>query len=66
MSMGKLVRNAEKAKVPVMCVVGPAEAEAGSLAVRTYAGGVVGQLPNDAVVERMVAAVAARSEFVNF
>ena len=34
--IGKLVRNAEKAKTPVMCVVGEKEASSGQLSVRTY------------------------------
>ena len=34
--MGKLIRNAEKAKTPVMCVVGEKEANASQLSVRTY------------------------------
>ncbi|KAL6773968.1 TST2 [Auxenochlorella protothecoides x Auxenochlorella symbiontica] len=62
MSMGKLVRNAEKAKVPVMCVVGPAEAEAGTLSVRTYRDGPVGALTWQEVLGRVSAAVASRSE----
>ena len=33
------MRNAEKAKIPVMCVVGEQEAKDGTLAVRTYADG---------------------------
>lgn len=41
MSIGKLIRNAETSKVPVMCVVGGREAEAGTLAVRTYRDGEV-------------------------
>lgn len=60
--MGKLVRNAEKAKVPVMCVVGPAEAEAGTLSVRTYRDGPVGALTWQEVLGRVSAAVASRSE----
>ena len=34
--IGKLIRNAEKAKTPVMCVVGEKEASASQLSVRTY------------------------------
>ena len=37
--LAKLVRNAEKAKVPVMCIVGEQEAKDGTLTVRTYADG---------------------------
>jgi threonyl-tRNA synthetase len=34
--IGKLIRNAEKAKTPVMCVVGEKEAGNSQLSVRTY------------------------------
>lgn len=34
--IGKLIRNAEKAKTPVMCVVGEKEASNSQLSVRTY------------------------------
>ena len=34
--IGKLIRNAEKAKTPVMCVVGEKEACSNQLSVRTY------------------------------
>lgn len=34
--IGKLIRNAEKAKTPVMCVVGEKEACSSQLSVRTY------------------------------
>lgn len=34
--IGKLIRNAEKAKTPVMCVVGEKEASSNQLSVRTY------------------------------
>ncbi|DBB11918.1 TPA: hypothetical protein ACH3X3_006058 [Trebouxia sp. C0006] len=34
--IGKLIRNAEKAKTPVMCVVGEKEASNNQLSVRTY------------------------------
>ena len=59
--MGKAIRNAEKAKTPVMCVVGTKEAEAATLSVRTYADGELGALPAAEVVARIAAAAAARS-----
>ena len=37
--IAKLIRSAEKAKTPVMCVVGEKEVAEDTLAVRTYAGG---------------------------
>lgn len=40
-SIGKMIRNAEKAKTPVMAVVGAKEVEARTLSVRTYGEGEV-------------------------
>jgi len=54
---------AEKAKTPLMCVVGAKEAEAGTLAVRLYGGADCGSLPADEVVAKMAAAVAGRRKF---
>ena len=61
--MAKLIRSAEKAKVPVMCVVGAKEAEAGTLAVRTYAHGDAGEQPVADVVSRIQAAAADHVDF---
>lgn len=60
-SIAKMVRTAEKAKTPVMCVVGAKEAEAGTLSVRLYGGGDLGALPAEEVVQRITAASSARS-----
>ena len=54
-SIGKMIRNAEKAKTPVMAVVGSKEVTDRTLSVRTYADGEVGTLPLAEVVSRMVA-----------
>ena len=48
--LAKLVRNAEKAKVPVMCIVGEQEAKDGTLTVRTYADGDQGAFPAEECV----------------
>ena len=40
--MGKLIRNAETSKTPVMCIVGEKEVQSGSLSVRTYKHGDAG------------------------
>ena len=61
--MAKLIRNAEKAKVPVMCVVGAKEAESGTLAVRTYAAGDAGERPVADVIQRICAAAADHVDF---
>ena len=60
--LAKLVRNAEKAKIPVMCVVGEQEAKDGTLAVRTYADGDQGVLSVDDVVARISAANQGKGE----
>ena len=62
-SIAKLIRTAEKAKTPVMCVVGAKEAEANQLSVRLYGGSELGALATDDVVQRMIAANATRSGF---
>jgi threonyl-tRNA synthetase len=61
MSIAKMIRTAEKAKTPIMAVVGARERDARTLAVRTYAGGEVGALPLDEVVQRAVLQNATRS-----
>lgn len=63
MSIGKAIRNAEMAKVPVMCVVGAREADAGTLSVRTYKQGEIGALTVDDVVSRVADAISERGEF---
>ena len=54
--LAKLVRNAEKAKVPVMCVVGEQEAKEETLTVRTYADGDQGAFPLEEVIGRVAEA----------
>ena len=58
--LAKLVRTAEKAKIPVMAVVGRDEAANNTLAVRTYKDGDVGTLSVDEVMSRVVNANATR------
>jgi threonyl-tRNA synthetase len=60
--LAKLVRNAEKAKVPVMCVVGEQEAADGTLTVRTYADGDQGAFSRDDVIKRVADANAGKKE----
>lgn len=55
--------TAEKAKTPVICVVGAKEAEGNSLAVRLYGGTDLGTQPVDTVLARLVAAVASKEGF---
>ena len=58
--LGKLVRNAEVQKVPLMAVVGPKEVESQTLTVRTRHGGEIGTLSVDEVAARIKAVVASR------
>jgi len=60
--LAKLVRNAEKAKVPVMCIVGEQEAKDGTLTVRTYADGDQGAFPAEEVLARVAKANAEKGE----
>jgi threonyl-tRNA synthetase len=62
-SIAKMIRNAERAKTPVMAVVGAKEAEGRTLAVRLYGGADLGSLPLDEVASRVGAAIASKGAF---
>ena len=61
--LGKMIRNAEKEKIPVMAVVGAKEVEAQALSIRTRASGELGSLPIAEVLERMRDAIASYTNF---
>ncbi|QDZ40217.1 threonine--tRNA ligase [Euhalothece natronophila Z-M001] len=61
--LGKLIRNAEKQKVPVMAVVGAKEVEANSLSVRTRASGELGAMEVSQVIEKLKSAIAQYEDF---
>lgn len=61
--VGKMIRNAEVAKVPVVAVVGPRDIEAGVVSVRTFASGERGQVPVDDFLQRVQLAIANASDF---
>ncbi|HEY9875772.1 MAG TPA: threonine--tRNA ligase [Candidatus Obscuribacterales bacterium] len=61
--LGKLIRNAEKDKIPVMAVVGAKEVESNSLNIRTRASGELGAIPVPEVMERLTGAIANYSNF---
>jgi threonyl-tRNA synthetase len=61
--MGKMIRNSEKGKIPVMAVVGDKEVESNSLSVRTRAQGELGALPVDEVMTRIGDAIASHGSF---
>ncbi|MEG4454586.1 threonine--tRNA ligase [Microcoleus sp. N9_A1] len=61
--LGKLIRNAEKDKIPVMCVVGAKEVEANSLNIRTRAAGELGSISLDEAMGRLQAAISSYGDF---
>ena len=61
--LGKLVRNAEKDKIPVMAVVGGKEVESHSLSIRTRAEGELGSLEIATVIDRLVNANTNNGNF---
>ncbi len=61
--LGKLIRNAEKQKIPVMAIAGAKEVEANSLSIRTRASGELGAIAMDEVVSRLVEANTNHTNF---
>ena len=61
--LGKLIRNGEKGKIPVMAIVGAKEQEANALSIRTRAAGELGAIPVDEVMERLTSAIANHGDF---
>lgn len=61
--LGKLIRNAEKEKIPVMAVVGLKEAESNTLSIRTRAAGELGSLAVAEVTQRLQSAIAEYGSF---
>ena len=61
--LGKLIRNAEKGKIPVMAVVGASEVEANSLSIRTRKAGDLGVMAVAEVLEKLQGAIADFDDF---
>lgn len=61
--LGKLIRNAEKDKIPVMAVVGAKELESNSLSVRTRATGELGAIGVEEVIAKMTEAISNHENF---
>jgi threonyl-tRNA synthetase len=61
--LGKMIRNAEKEKIPVVGVVGANEVENSTISIRTRVAGELGAMNVDDVVTRMVDAIANFSDF---
>ena len=55
--LGKMIRNAETAKIPVMAVVGAKEMESNSLSIRTRATGDLGVISVEEVVAKLESAI---------
>lgn len=61
--LGKLIRNGEKGKIPIMAIVGAKEQEANALSIRTRAAGELGVIAIDEVIERLQVAIASHGNF---
>ncbi|MEY2912909.1 MAG: hypothetical protein RLZZ184_2218 [Cyanobacteriota bacterium] len=61
--LGKLIRNAEKDKIPVMAVIGAKEVETNSLSIRTRSSGELGAISVDEVVSKITEAITNFSNF---
>lgn len=61
--LGKMIRNGEKQKIPVMAVVGAKELEENTLSIRTRAGGELGAIPVAEVIDKLKEAIASHSDF---
>jgi threonyl-tRNA synthetase len=61
--LGKLIRNAEKQKIPVMAVVGQKELESNTLSIRTRASGDLGTMSVSEVLDNMKNAITNYSNF---
>jgi len=60
--LGKMIRNAEKDKIPVMAVIGAKEVEAQALSIRTRGTGDLGSLPVDEVLAKLKEAIEQRNQ----
>ncbi len=56
--LGKLIRNAEKQKIPVMAVIGEKEVQSNTLSIRTRVTGELGQLPVMEVIDKIKTAIS--------
>ncbi|VEP14496.1 Threonine--tRNA ligase [Hyella patelloides LEGE 07179] len=61
--LGKMIRNAEKQKIPVMAVVGDQELESNTLSIRTRASGELGAISVDEVIDKLSNAISNHANF---
>jgi threonyl-tRNA synthetase len=61
--LGKMIRNAEKQKIPVMVVIGDKELESQTLSIRTRASGELGAIGVTEVIEKLTKALQQHADF---
>jgi threonyl-tRNA synthetase len=61
--LGKMIRNAETQKIPVMAVIGAKEVESHGLSVRTRASGELGMLLVTEAIAKMQTAITDHGYF---
>ncbi|MEG3438707.1 threonine--tRNA ligase [Pannus brasiliensis CCIBt3594] len=61
--LGKMIRNGETQKIPVMAVVGAKEVETNSLSVRTRSNGDLGSISVEESIERLKTAIDNHGNF---
>ncbi len=61
--LGKMIRNAEKQKIPVMAIVGDKELEGNTLSIRTRASGELGAIPVSEVIDKLTNAITNHTNF---
>jgi threonyl-tRNA synthetase len=58
--LGAKIRDARNARIPYIAVLGEKEIESGTLSVRTRREGELGQIPIDALIEKMQKEITAK------
>ena len=61
--LGKMIRNAEKQKIPIMSVVGDKEVAENTLSIRTRASGDLGAIAVSEVMTKLTEAIATHTNF---
>lgn len=61
--LGKMIRNAETQKIPVMAVVGAKEVESNTLSIRTRASGELGAISVTDVINKVTEAITNHTHF---
>ena len=61
--LGKMIRNAEKQKIPVMSVVGDKELEDNTLSIRTRASGELGAISISEAIAKLTTAISEHTNF---